>query len=76
MANKACKFSYTCEFSRQECRGLPPLVGELAEAIESALTWLRKIGGPSNPLWSVNIDYAIDDLETVLERYKEEVGDA
>jgi len=52
-----------------------PLVDELAEAIESALVWLRKIGGPSNPLWSAPIDYAIDDLETALARHQKEVDD-
>ena len=55
---------------------LERMTEELTEAIESALTWLGKIGGPSNPLWSAPIDYAIDDLETALGRYQKEVGDA
>jgi len=51
-------------------------VDELAGAIINALGWLREIEGPSNPLWSAPIDYAIDALELALARYQREVGDA
>jgi len=82
MANKACKFSYTCEFSRQECRDLPPLVDELAEVLDAILDAM--IG----PWFSyTRLPGKIEDAEVeaqkliargyaVLARHQKEVGDA
>ena len=74
MANKACKFSYTCEFSRQECRDLPPLVDELAEALKKV--WANRLSpdGPGETIYLTPEE--CQALENALARYQEEVGDA
>jgi len=84
MANKACKFSYTCEFSRQECRDLRPLVDELAEATQWLLQW-AETNMPLLEYWCPEVQEAPDlveihrqhfaDARRVLARHQEEVGD-
>ena len=75
----ACSLSQWVTRSTWHCTdyepGPKPLVDELAEASRSALDWLRRVSDPSNPLWSANIDYAIEDLEIVLARYEKEQAD-
>jgi len=80
MANKACKFSYTCEFSRQECRGLPPLVGELAEAARALTLELSSfLIEEAREVWgNTNVACVIrqrDRVKEALARHQKEVGD-
>jgi len=80
MANKACKFSYTCEFSRQECRDLPPLVDELAEALYWLLNLHHNVSKAGNdpetgqpyPVTGEEWKAAIDEGMRVHARYQKE----